>query len=119
MQSIGTEMAMQWYRYLGLLVLGVSCLSAVDSDENGSTLKSLDSLLPAIDEYIENYMSYKDVPGLGLSIVSGDVDKLAKGYGVKRLGTDDNVTDKTLFYIASTTKAMTASVLLETMMQNK
>jgi len=63
-------------------------------------------------------MSRKDVAGLSLSVVSGDTDKLAKGYGVKRRGTEDNVTDETLFYIASTTKAITASVLIETMLQN-
>lgn len=81
--------------------------------------RSLADMQSSIDAYVDAVMSYKQMPGLSLAVVNGDTDQLVKGYGVKRLGTDDMVTADTLFYIASTTKAMTASVLLQTMTNNK
>ncbi len=52
-----------------------------------------------------------DVPGLALAIVKDDTVVIAKGYGVRKLGETTPVDARTLFGIASNTKAFTATAL--------
>ena len=52
-----------------------------------------------------------EVPGLALAIVKDDGVVLAKGYGVRKLGEPAPVDARTLFGIASNTKAFTATAL--------
>ena len=52
-----------------------------------------------------------DVPGVALAIVKDDAVVVAKGYGVRKLGEPAEVDAKTLFGIASNTKAFTATAL--------
>ncbi len=66
----------------------------------------------AIDLYAQQVMAaFPDEPGLGICVVEDGQITLAKGYGVRRLGGTDKVTDSTLFGIASNTKAMTAALM--------
>ena len=52
-----------------------------------------------------------DVPGIALAIVKDDTVVVAKGYGVRRMGDPAPVDGRTLFGIASNTKAFTATAL--------
>jgi len=52
-----------------------------------------------------------EVPGLALAIVKDDGVVVAKGYGVRKLGDPTPVDARTLFGIASNTKAFTATAL--------
>ena len=52
-----------------------------------------------------------EVPGLAIAIVKDDAVVVAKGYGVRKLGEPAAVDGKTLFGIASNTKAFTATAL--------
>ena len=52
-----------------------------------------------------------EVPGIALAIVKDDTVVVAKGYGVRRLGDPAPVDARTLFGIASNTKAFTATAL--------
>ena len=66
----------------------------------------------AIDLYAQQVMAaFPDEPGLGICVVEDGQITLAKGYGVRRLGGTDKVTDSTLFGVASNTKAFTAAAL--------
>ena len=66
----------------------------------------------AIDLYAQQVMAgFPDQPGLGICVVENGEITLAKGYGVRRLGGTDKVTDSTLFGVASNTKAFTAAAL--------
>jgi CubicO group peptidase (beta-lactamase class C family) len=66
---------------------------------------------PGIDAYVEKVMSTFEVPGVAVTIVKDGKVVLAKGYGVKKLGTPDKVDDQTLFAIASNSKVFTATAL--------
>jgi CubicO group peptidase (beta-lactamase class C family) len=68
-------------------------------------------LPPGLDQYIETVLKTFDVPGLSVSIVKDGKVLLAKGYGVKKMGTDERVDANTLFSIASNSKAFTATAL--------
>jgi CubicO group peptidase (beta-lactamase class C family) len=68
--------------------------------------------LPAdLDRWVARAMQTFEVPGIGLAIVKDDAVVVAKGYGVRKLGEPAPVDSKTLFGIASNTKAFTATAL--------
>ena len=66
---------------------------------------------PDLDAWVARTMQTFEVPGIGLAVVSGDRVVVAKGYGVRRLGEAAPVDARTLFGIASNTKAFTATAL--------
>ncbi len=68
-------------------------------------------LPPGFDALVERVMKTFEVPGLAVSVVKDGQVVLAKGYGVRRLGQPAPVDARTLFGIASNTKAFTATAL--------
>jgi CubicO group peptidase (beta-lactamase class C family) len=64
-----------------------------------------------LDTYVTRAMKTFEVPGIGLAIVKDNGVVVAKGYGVRRLGDPAPVDARTLFGIASNTKAFTATAL--------
>ena len=66
---------------------------------------------PGIDAHVAEVMRTFEVPGVALAIVKDGRVVLAKGYGVRRLGSPGAVDARTLFGIASNTKAFTATAL--------
>src|SRR5688500_16678106 len=69
------------------------------------------ALPPGLDQYIEKVIKTFEVPGLSVSFVKDSKLLLAKGYGVKTMGTDDKVSGNTLFSTASNSKAFTGTAL--------
>jgi CubicO group peptidase (beta-lactamase class C family)/beta-lactamase class A len=88
--------------FFGLLIS--MCLSASSSAQSKP-------LPPDLDKYIEKVLATFNVPGAAVSIVQNGKVLLAKGYGVKTIGTADKVDENTLFLIASNSKAFTATAL--------
>jgi CubicO group peptidase (beta-lactamase class C family) len=66
---------------------------------------------PDLDRYVARVMTKFEVPGVGLAIVKDGKVVVARGYGVRRLGEPARVDARTLFAIASNTKAFTATAL--------
>jgi CubicO group peptidase (beta-lactamase class C family) len=66
---------------------------------------------PDLDRWVARAMQTFEVPGIALAIVNDDQVVVAKGYGVKKLGDPAPVDARTLFGIASNTKAFTATAL--------
>ena len=69
------------------------------------------SLPPNLDAYVERVRKQFDVPGISLTIVKDGKVLLARGYGIKKMGTTGAVDAGTVFAIASNTKAFTATAL--------
>ncbi len=67
--------------------------------------------LETLDEYYENARTEWDVPGLAVGIVKDGEVIFAKGYGQREVGKNSPVDSKTMFSIASNTKAFTAAAL--------
>ena len=66
----------------------------------------------AVDQFAQDVIAaFPDQPGLGITVVEHGKVTLAKGYGVKTLGTQDRCDENTVFGIASNTKAMTAALI--------
>ncbi|TFG47481.1 MAG: serine hydrolase, partial [Gemmatimonadales bacterium] len=66
---------------------------------------------PKFDAYVAKVMQQFNVPGMAIAIVKGGQVVLARGYGVKRLGSSEPVDAQTRFGIASNSKAFTALAL--------
>ena len=63
------------------------------------------------DANVEKVLKTFNVPGVAVAIVKDGKVVLAKGYGVKTIGTNDRVDSKTNFSIASNTKAFVGTSL--------
>lgn len=69
------------------------------------------TLPPNFDTFIDSVRTAFDVPGMAVTVVKDGRVLLAKGYGVRTLGTREKVDETTLFGIASNTKAFTAAAI--------
>lgn len=67
--------------------------------------------LQDFDAYMADTLKTFKVPGIAVAIVKDGKVVLAKGYGVRELGSPTKVDADTLFAIASNTKAFTAAAL--------
>jgi CubicO group peptidase (beta-lactamase class C family) len=65
----------------------------------------------SIDAYINRALTNWRIPGAAVCIVKDGRVVLMKGYGVKELGLNNKVDERTLFMIGSNTKAFTATAL--------
>jgi CubicO group peptidase (beta-lactamase class C family) len=70
-----------------------------------------EALPPGFDALVARAMKTFEVPGMGIAVVKDGRVVLAKGYGVRKLGEPAAVDARTLFGIASNTKAFTATAL--------
>jgi CubicO group peptidase (beta-lactamase class C family) len=69
------------------------------------------SAQPNLDDVVARAMKEFNVPGIAVGVIQDGTVAVAKGYGVRRLGDPAPVDEKTLFGIASNTKAFTAAAL--------
>jgi CubicO group peptidase (beta-lactamase class C family) len=66
---------------------------------------------PNFDAYVQDVLRTFAVPGVAVTIVKDGRVVVAKGFGVKELGKSAPVDERTLFGIASNTKAFTGTAL--------
>ena len=64
-----------------------------------------------LDTWIARSMKEFEVPGMAVAIVKDGKVVLAKGYGVRKLGSPTPVDERTMFGIGSNTKAFTTAAL--------
>lgn len=67
--------------------------------------------LSGFDDVVRSTMATWHVPGLSIAIVKDDAVVYSQGFGRREVGADLGVTPRTLFPIASCTKAFTATAL--------
>jgi CubicO group peptidase (beta-lactamase class C family) len=66
-----------------------------------------------LDEYIENLMSSLHIPGLSATIIKNQDVFWTKSYGYANISNDQLVENTTLFYLASVTKTITATAIMQ------
>ena len=67
--------------------------------------------LQDLDAYVNQVRQSFEVPGIAVAVVKDGKVLVEKGYGVRRIGESAPVDERTLFGIASNTKAFTAAAL--------
>ena len=63
------------------------------------------------DQRVEELRRASETPGMAIAIVENGETVLAKGYGVRKIGTNDPVDPNTIFMTGSTGKAVTVAAL--------
>jgi len=87
--------------------------SDVASTADAVTGESIDTLGAAFDETVLARMATANIPGLALAVVRGDHIVLARGYGIADYATGATVSPDTLFGIASLSKTVTATAMMQ------
>src|SRR5215207_5465010 len=72
-----------------------------------------------LDRWVARALQTFEVPGIALTVVKDDQVVVARGFGVRKLGEPAPVDARTLFGIASNTKAFTATALGLLVEENK
>lgn len=76
-----------------------------------ASAQSIKKPIESLDEYYAKALTDWNVPGMAIAIVRNDSVLLSRGYGVLEVNKPEKVNNKTLFAIASNTKAFTAAAL--------
>src|SRR3984885_9537271 len=74
---------------------------------------------PVFEERVDGLRKQVGVPGMAIAIVEGDKVTLAKGFGVRALGSPEQVDADTIFPTGSTGKAFTVAALAVLVDQGK
>ena len=86
------------------LVTGVRVAAQVPAERFRSELQPL----------IEDFVHQQQIPGFAIGVIQGDRLVYAHGFGVKNLAhTDDPVTPRSLFHMASITKTFVATSIMQ------
>lgn len=91
------------------LIFRSACLFAPAVIGAQSPRASTDAKARELDAYVAKAVKDWNVAGLAIAVVKDGKIVFSKGYGVRELGKPATVDTATLFAIASTTKAMTAT----------
>ena len=86
----------------------------------GKTAHALDKMrVEQLTQFVDSARKQLDVPGVGLGLIDHGKVVFAGGLGVRALGKPDTVDAKTLFMIASNSKALTTLMLAREVDQKK
>ena len=66
----------------------------------------------SIDDYIQNVMTEKQIPGMSVAVIKEGKPLLVKGYGIANLEHSVSATEKTVYEVASVGKTFTAFVVM-------
>jgi CubicO group peptidase (beta-lactamase class C family) len=99
-----------------LLAFAASAVPAFAQGETASTTSTAVAASRGLSGYdldadVNRVLKTFDVPGIAIAIVKDGKVLAAKGYGVRKLGDPAPVTGRTLFEVASNSKAFTAATL--------
>lgn len=85
----------------------------------GAGAAQLPPRLADLDAVAERVLTEFEVPGMAVAIVRDGEVLLARGWGVRELGRPERVDERTLFAIASNTKAFTSALLAQLVDEKK
>jgi CubicO group peptidase (beta-lactamase class C family) len=103
-------------------------LASYDFDLNAEFLYALEllsehgesfGLSAKLDREIERVFRQSDSPGLAVGVVKDQKLAYAKGFGVVNLETGGEITERTLFHMASVTKPFVATSIVQLLEQKK
>lgn len=104
--------------WLSLAALLASVLAVPGQAAAAGAAPTAESLR-RVEAFVTREMERSGIPGMAVAIVAGGETVYAKGFGWTTISGGQPVTPETLFPIASTTKTMTATAILQLVEQDK
>jgi len=92
--------------YISIIILFSSLLAARAGEGTSDSL-----IIKNIRDYSRQVLSDWKIPGMAVSVVKDGELVFNEGFGVKKAGGQDPVTEHTLFHVGSITKSFTATVM--------
>ncbi|MHC1725958.1 MAG: serine hydrolase [Syntrophobacteraceae bacterium] len=95
------------------MIFSVSSPFAAFSEEAAvrPSPEKMAEILSSFEKYAEKSMRQWEIPGMAIAIVQDDKIVYKKGFGVKKAGGSEPVTENTVFQIGSTSKAFTGALM--------
>lgn len=75
--------------------------------------QSADRFKEQLEPVIKQVMQQADVPGFAIAIVENQKIVYASGFGVRKLSTQDKISERSLFHMASITKPFVATSIMQ------
>lgn len=104
------DLLMKTFLKLPLSVLAIA-FSAYSFLSAKTDSPDLERIIKDFEKIAVKAMEEEKVPGLVMGIVSGDKVVYLKGFGVKKVGSDDKIDPDTVFQLASVTKPLVGTVV--------
>lgn len=104
---------MKRHLILLLSLLGPGIFLAQNTDQK------LRQFRKTVDSIVMNKMDQYAIPGLAIGVVQNDAILYTKGYGVRKIGDDGLVNEKSIFHTASISKLFTAMAVMHLVDQGK
>jgi CubicO group peptidase (beta-lactamase class C family) len=79
----------------------------------------IEAAVGRLDGLADDLLRRTGVPGLAVAVVRDDKVVYAKGFGVRRVGTDERVDENTVFQLASVSKPLGATVIARSVGRGK
>src|SRR4051794_16531320 len=98
---------------VGLALPGAASAQQSPSQESAVPIPpgQIEAAVGRIDGLAEDLLQRTGVPGLAVAVVHDDQVVYAKGFGVRKVGTDEPVDENTVFQLASVSKPLGATVI--------
>ena len=94
-----------------ILLSSVMASNVIAQTEPRVTAAKVEAALPELEKLAEKLIADGDVPGLSIAVVYQDKVVYLKGFGVKKVGTEDAVDEDTVFQLASMSKPMASTIV--------
>lgn len=88
-----------------------TCLILFSWNTYAANDQTVENIIPALEKQIAQSMKANGIPGMAIAVVSRDKIHYLKTFGVKRIGSTDQITPNTLFQIASLSKPVHATLI--------
>lgn len=99
------------------LILTLVFISAQLVAQNHFVLTNVETSI--LDSLCNKYLEENNVPGMAIGVLKNDKIIYSKGFGVKKIGSIDAVTTKTLFHMASVSKPFVSIAIMQLVEQKK
>ncbi|WP_428645053.1 serine hydrolase [Roseibium sp.] len=98
---------------LGLLPFSKSAWALSPAQTAGVEVPpgQIDKAIGELDRIISSVMERSGVPGIAVAVVHKGETVYAKGFGVRKIGTDDKIGSDTVFQLASVSKSVGSTVV--------
>ncbi|MCP5046474.1 MAG: serine hydrolase [bacterium] len=105
--------------FIILFTLIVTSVPGYAVDKDKAVQPDLEKVKAKLDKLLSHYMKTLEVTGMAIGVLKDDEVIYSKALGVKRMGSEDKVTTRSLFHMASISKPFVAAAVMQLVEKGK